>query len=92
MVINFIGYTPEEVALDHALFAGHIRQYIFISTAMVYAKPHRRLPLTEDGPRGNPLSPYAQKKHVCEDWLFEKWRAEKFPVTIVRPSHTYGPR
>ena len=92
VVINFIGRVDEEVALDHALFAGHIRQYIFISTAMVYAKPTRRLPLTEDGPRGNPFSPYAQKKHVCEDWLLEKWHTEKFPVTIVRPSHTYGPR
>ena len=92
VVINFIGYTPEEVALDHALFAGHIRQYIFISTAMVYAVPRRLLPLTEDGPRGNPLSPYAQKKHACEDWLLEKWHTGKFPVTIVRPSHTYGPR
>ena len=92
VVVNFIGYSPEEVALDHTLFAGHIRQYIFISTAMVYAVPRRQLPLTEDMPRGNPFSPYAQKKHACEDWLLGKWRTEKFPVTIVRPSHTYGPR
>ena len=92
VVINFIGYTPAELALDHAVFAGHIRQYLFISTTMVYAVPRRHLPLTEDGARGNPLSPYAQQKHLCEDWLLEKWRAEKFPVTIVRPSHTYGPR
>lgn len=91
VVVNFIGYTPEEVALDHALFAGRVRQYIFISTAMVYAKPHHRLPLTEDGPRGNPFSPYAQKKQACEDWLLERWRGGNFPVTIVRPSHTYGP-
>lgn len=91
VVINFIGYTPAEVALDHALFAGRIRQYIFISTTMVYAVPRRRLPLTEDGPRGNPLSPYAQQKIICEDWLLEKWRSEKFPLTLVRPSHTYGP-
>jgi len=92
VVINFLGYTPADVALDHACFAGRIRQYIFISTAMVYAKPHRRLPLTEDGPRGNPFSPYAQQKQACEDWLLERWRTEQFPVTIVRPSHTYSPR
>ena len=92
VVINFIGYTPAEIALDHALFAGHIRHYIFISTTMVYAVPRRHLPLTEDTPRGNPLSPYAQQKHVCEDWLMEKWRTEKFPLTIVRPSHTYSAR
>lgn len=92
VVINFIGYTPAELALDHAVFAGHIRHYLFISTTMVYAVPRRQLPLTEEGARGNPFSPYAQQKHLCEDWLLEKWRAEKFPVTIVRPSHTYGPR
>ncbi|MCX7007997.1 MAG: NAD-dependent epimerase/dehydratase family protein [Kiritimatiellaeota bacterium] len=91
VAVNFIGYSPAEVALDHALFAGRIRQYVFISTTMVYAVPRRHLPLTEDGPRGNPLSPYAQQKHLCEDWLLDKWRAEKFPMTIVRPSHTYGP-
>jgi len=91
VVINFIGYTPAELALDHAVFSGRIRHYLFISTTMVYATPRRHLPLTEDGPRGNPFSPYAQLKHQCEDWLLEKWRAEKFPVTLVRPSHTYGP-
>ena len=91
VVINFIGYTPAEIALDHAVFAGHIQHYLFISTTMVYAVPRRHLPLTEDSARGNPFSPYAQQKHVCEDWLLEKWRNGKFPVTIVRPSHTYGP-
>lgn len=92
VVINFLGYTPEEVGLDHAVFAGHIRHYLFISTAMVYAKPHRQLPITEASPRGNPLSAYAQQKHLCEDWLMEKFRSERFPVTLVRPSHTYSRR
>ena len=92
VVVNVLGYTPEEVQLDYSLFAGRIRQYLFISTAMVYAKPHRQLPLTEDSPRGNPLSDYAQQKHLCEDWLMERFRRDGFPVTIVRPSHTYSRR
>lgn len=92
VVINFLGYTPEDVRLDHDLFAGRVRQYIFISTAMVYAKPHRQLPLTEDSPRGNPFSDYAQQKQLCEDWLLDRWRAGRFPVTVVRPSHTYSHR
>lgn len=92
VVINFLGYTPDDVKLDHEIFSGHIRHYIFISTAMVYAKPHRHLPITEESPRGNPFSDYAQQKQFCEDWLMDKFRTEKFPVTIVRPSHTYSHR
>lgn len=88
IVINFLGYDLPDVETDFALFAGKIRQYIFISTAMVYAKPHRHLPITEDAPLGNPLSDYATKKLQCEEWLL----GTDLPVTIVRPSHTYCQR
>ena len=91
-VINFIGFNVAELQLDHALFAGHVSQYLFISSTTVYAKPHRQLPLTEDAPRGNPFSDYAQQKHLCEDFLLERFRADGFPVTLVRPSHTYSRR
>ena len=90
VAINFLGYFVPEVAIDHEVFKGRIRQYIFISTAMVYEKPHRRLPVTENTPLGNPFSEYAQEKQKCEAWLMEKFRSEGFPVTIVRPSHTYS--
>jgi len=89
VVINFLGYDLPDIETDHAVFAGKIGQYIFISTAMVYAKPHRCLPLTETVPLGNPFSDYAQKKLAQEQWLAAR---PDFPVTIVRPSHTYGCR
>lgn len=92
VVINFLGYELADVQLDHTLFAGNIRQYVFISTAAVYAKPAPRLPITEETPLGNPFWDYAQKKEQCEDWLRERWRESHFPLTIVRPSHTYSPR
>ncbi len=88
VVINFLGFQPEQCRIDQKVFAGRIRQYIFISTAMVYAKPHD-LPVTEDHPRGNGLSDYATSKIACEDWLWQNNDAD-FPVTIVRPSHTFG--
>jgi nucleoside-diphosphate-sugar epimerase len=88
VVINFLGFQPEQCQIDRTVFAGKIRQYIFISTAMVYAKPHD-LPVTEDHPRGNDLSDYATAKIACEDWLWQNSDAD-FPVTIVRPSHTFG--
>ena len=92
VVINFLGYEPADVQLDYTLFADEVRQYVFISTAAAYAKPPPRLPITEKTPLGNPFWDYAQKKEQCENWLREQWRVSRFPVTIVRPSHTYSPR
>ena len=89
VVINFLGYDLPDVESDYAAFVGRIRQYIFISSTTVCAKPHRHLPLTETSPTGNQFSEYAQKKLALEQWLAARL---DFPVTVVRPSHTYGCR
>jgi nucleoside-diphosphate-sugar epimerase len=81
-----------EVRLDYELFQGAVRQYVFISSAVVYAKPARKLPMTEESPQGNELWDYAQKKLACEQWLGQRRAESGFPVTIVRPSHTYSKR
>ena len=90
VVINFLGFDLPDVQTDHALFHGAVGQYLFISSATVYAKPPRRLPLTEDAPLGNPAWDYAQKKLQCEQWLLQRRSEDGFPVTLVRPSHTYS--
>ena len=92
VVINFLGYTITDLQVDYELFHGAIRQYIFISSATVYAKPPRRLPITEEAPLGNDYWDYAREKLACEQWLRQRWEADGFPVTIVRPSHTYSKR
>jgi nucleoside-diphosphate-sugar epimerase len=89
VVVNFLGYEVADVALDYELFRENIRQYIFISTATVYAKPPPQLPVTEKSPMGNLFWEYAQKKLLCEEWLRAR---PDMPVTIVRPSHTYSNR
>jgi nucleoside-diphosphate-sugar epimerase len=90
--VNFLGYEPDEVRADAELFRGRIGQYVFISSATVYAKPPPSLPITESTPRANPWWDYAQKKIACEEWLEAAARNTGFPVTIVRPSHTYSKR
>ena len=90
VAINFLGYEVADVEVDCELFKNGLRQYIFVSSAVVYAKPPRRLPLTEDAPLGNDWSDYAQKKLACEQRLREHWEQGRFPLTIVRPSHTYS--
>jgi nucleoside-diphosphate-sugar epimerase len=90
VVLNFLGYDVPELQIDFDLFNGRVRQYLFISSATVYAKPPRRLPITEEEPLGNPWWGYAQKKAACEQWLRERMAEDHFPITIVRPSHTYS--
>ncbi len=89
IVIDFFAFVPDHVKTLYTILKGKIKQYIFISSATVYQKPHKKIPLTEDTPRENPFWPYAQDKIACEEFL-EKVHSPDFPVTIVRPSHTFG--
>lgn len=92
IVVNFLGFDIPELAIDYQVLAGRVSQYMFISSATVYAKPHEFVPVTETHPLGNRYSDYAAKKQRCEEWLFERYREDRFPVTVIRPSHTYSER
>lgn len=92
VVADFIAFTPEQVERDYRLFAGKTRQYIFISSASAYQKPPSDYRITEGTPLSNPLWQYSRDKIACEDFLMKKYREEGYPVTIVRPSHTYDER
>jgi nucleoside-diphosphate-sugar epimerase len=89
VVVNFIAFTPDHVLSDVDMFAGRVGQYVFISSASAYQKPPRRVPVTESTPLHNPFWPYSQAKIACEEALIGAYRDKDFPVTIVRPSHTY---
>jgi nucleoside-diphosphate-sugar epimerase len=88
-VVDFVAFTPGHVRADIDLLAGRTGQYVFISTASAYQKPSSRLPITESTPLRNPYWQYSRDKIACEDLLTAEYRDTGFPVTIVRPSHTY---
>ncbi|MEG0909966.1 MAG: NAD-dependent epimerase/dehydratase family protein [Ruthenibacterium sp.] len=88
-VIDFIAYTPDEIARDIRLFRQKTAQYIFISSTSAYAKP-LPFPVTETCALGNVYWSYAQEKERCENLLMQEYQDSHFPVTIVRPSHTYS--
>lgn len=90
VVADFIAYTPEQVERDIGLFAGKTRQYFFISSASAYQKPLASPIVTESTPLANPFWQYSRDKIACEATLMDAYRASGFPVTIIRPSHTYG--
>ena len=90
-VVNWIVFSPDEVERDIQLFNGRTHQYIFISSASVYQTPPASLPVRESTMLDNPYWEYSRQKIACEERLVAAYRAGKFPLTIVRPSHTYNP-
>jgi nucleoside-diphosphate-sugar epimerase len=88
-VVDWVAFTPQQVEADLGLFRGKTGQYVFISSASAYQTPPASLPVTEGTPLDNPYWEYSRNKMACEQRLMQAYRAEKFPVTIVRPSHTY---
>ncbi|MCR4740083.1 MAG: SDR family oxidoreductase [Lachnospiraceae bacterium] len=91
-VCEFIGFTVSQVERDYRLFAGMTKQYIYISSASAYHKPAAGYIITEGTTLSNPYWQYSRDKIACEEFLMKKYREEGFPVTIVRPSHTYDER
>lgn len=92
VVADFIAFTPEHVMRDYRLFAGKTKQYMFISSASAYQKPLSDYRITEGTPLSNPHWQYSRNKIACEEYLMKQYREQKFPITIVRPSHTYDER
>ena len=91
-VCDFIGFVPAQVERDWRLFKDRTKQYMYISSASAYQKPAASPFITEGTPLVNPYWQYSRDKIACEDFLMEKHRTEGFPVTIIRPSHTYDER
>lgn len=91
-VCEFIGFVPSQVERDIRLFKGRTRQYVYISSASAYNKPAANHVITEGTTLANPYWEYSRNKIACEELLLKAYREEGFPVTIVRPSHTYCER
>lgn len=92
VVSDFIAFDVRAVERDYRLFKDRTAQYIFISSASAYHKPAAGYVITEGTALANPYWEYSRNKIACEEYLMAKYREEGFPVTIVRPSHTYDER
>ena len=91
IVVDWIAYTPAHIERDLTLFRGKTRQFVFISSASAYQKPPANYLITEETPLENPFWQYSRDKIACEERLMQAYQEEGFPVTIIRPSLTYGP-
>ncbi len=88
-VVNWIAFTENDIDRDFKLFKDITKQYIFISSASAYQKPPLHPVITESTPLHNPYWEYSRNKIACEEKLNFYYRRNNFPITIVRPSHTY---
>jgi len=91
-VCDFIGFVPAQVERDVRLFSGRTKQFMYISSASAYQKPVGDFRITEGTPLANPYWEYSRNKIACEELLMKEYRENGFPVTIIRPSHTYDER
>jgi nucleoside-diphosphate-sugar epimerase len=88
-VVDWVAFTPEHIQNDIDLFEGKTGQFVFISSASAYQTPPNTLPVTESTPLDNPFWEYSRNKIACEELLVKTFRERKFPITLIRPSHTY---
>lgn len=92
VVADFIAFRPEQVERDIRLFSGKTHQYIFISSASAYHKPLPSPIINEGTSLSNPFWQYSRDKAACERALMQAHQDSGFPVTIIRPSHTFANR
>lgn len=92
VVADFIAFHTDQLERDYRLFKGRTKQFIFISSASAYQTPLSDYRITEGTPLSNPYWEYSRNKIACEEYLIKQYREQGFPITIIRPSHTYDER
>ena len=89
VVIDMVGYSPEDGESAVRAFSGRTGHFIFCSTVDVYHKPSLKYPIKENEPYGG-LNSYSRNKIMIEKTLLEAQAQGAFPLTIIRPAYTYG--
>ena len=89
-VCDFIAFVPAQAERDIRLFKGKTDQFMFISSASAYQKPLSHPVIRESTPLSNPYWEYSRNKIAIEELLMREYRENGFPITIIRPSHTFN--
>ena len=89
-VIDMICYNPQQAQSALHAFAGRCGHFLFCSTVCTYGNTQTIIP-THEGTPQTPHSEYGRNKVACEKLLLSAHAAKKINLTILRPSHTYGP-
>jgi nucleoside-diphosphate-sugar epimerase len=88
--IDMIGFTREDAEDDYAAFPD-VERLIFTSSGAGYGELlSSEIPIKEDFRAGALTWDYGIGKRAAEDFLMEKYFSSRYPVTIMRPTVTYG--
>ena len=92
VVQDVSGYALADVQPLVELLRGRIGHYIFASSTVIYAKA-RVLPIREADPvdRSERQTEYGNQKLKVEAYLFEQYRTNGFPASVVPFSMVLGP-
>lgn len=88
--IDMICYNAEDAHSAVRAFRG-VKHLIFTSTVCAYGVHYDWLPVTEDHPL-RPITDYGRNKAAAGRVFMEAYYHDGFPVTILKPSTTFGPR
>ena len=89
-VIDMIAFDAKTAAHNVRVFRDRVRHFVFCSTVCVYGGPLTNIPANESEPH-RPVSEYGRNKSKAEAIYAKAFREIGFPVTVMRPSHCYGP-
>jgi nucleoside-diphosphate-sugar epimerase len=88
--IDMVCFTAEEAASSLSAFRG-VGWFVHCSTVCTYGIQYDWFPVSEDHPL-RPTTAYGRNKAAADALYMEAYYREGFPVVILKPSTTYGPR
>lgn len=88
--IDMICYNKQQAESSVRAFRG-VGHFVQCSTVCTYGIKYDWFPATEDHPL-RPISDYGRDKVAADSVFMEAYHREGFPVTIIKPSTTYGPK
>lgn len=88
--IDMICFNAEEARSSVCAFRG-VQHFVQCSTVCTFGVQAERFPVPEDHPL-RPISDYGRNKVAADAVFLEAWFSEQFPVTIIKPSTTFGPK
>ena len=88
VAVDMVAFSPDDSSSAIRALRGKVGQLIHCSTVCVYSGPVATVPTPETEPFHS-IGGYGKNKIKCEEVLMEA-NSDDFPVTIMRPSHSYG--
>lgn len=92
VLVDFVCFRPEQARAVIGAASGRVGHFVFVSTCDVLGYPLRKVPAPDGGPTTAGRGQYVIDKQACEVLFRTAAEASSFPLTVVRPGYSLGPR